>query len=375
MFSQSNYELLLSINNYNQCNQPMIYNTKSIKETFKDINNMKKLLYGCNEFNENFDLINYVNSGSCGVVYEGKLKKSKNGQSVGLKFLIGKTDNKKQKNDKSKLKEFYFQQKLHHKNITSLYGYYELKNYSCIAMDFAKYGDLDHFQKKIIPNKTISETVMAYFALQILEGLQYCHQCKVIHLDIKQQNILIDEKLTIKITDFSISQSYEKCKTGDKIILPLAGTSLYMSPEVLGNKEIDVEDCNKIDIFSLGVVLYNIAFKIYPYNLDISYRKNFRGILNKINDNELTFPNKNYYSNLFMNFVKGLLNKNLKERLSISEALEHPWIKAARLIFKEKEKVYDLEKFLINMFTSNIKPFNDSIKNYRAENSTSDIFF
>ena len=64
-------------------------------------------------------------------------------------------------------------------------------------------------------------------------------------MDIKQQNILIDESLNIKITDFSVSQSYENCKNGSKFCLPLAGTSLYMSPEVLGKMEIDVEDCHE----------------------------------------------------------------------------------------------------------------------------------
>ena len=352
-------------------NQPIL-DCNSIKDQYKDINNMKDFLKDFHEFNENFDLINYVNSGSCGVVYEGKLRKSKNGQSVGLKFLISKKDKIKEKNDKNKLKEIYFQQKLHHKNITSLYGFYNLKENSCIAMDYAKYGDLDHFQKKIIPNKNISETVLAFFALQILEGLQYCHQNKVIHMDIKQQNILIYDNLTIKITDFSISQSYENLQSGDKFRLPLMGTSLYMSPEVLCLMEIDVDELNKTDMFSLGVVLYNLAFKSFPYEWDLSDRKNFIQILQKLIKNELSVPNDTNYSNLFKNFVKGLLSKDIKCRLSISEALDDPWIRAARLIFKEKEKIYDLEKFLINMFTNNIKPFNDYIKNYRPEYSTTD---
>ena len=346
-----------------------ISDCNSIKDSYKNINNMKNFLKAFDEFNENFELINYVNSGSCGVVYEGKLRKSKNGQSIGLKFLIGKKD---KKNDKNKLKEIYFQQKLHHKNITSLYGFYNLKENSCIAMDYAKYGDLDHFQKKIIPNKNISETVLAFFALQILEGLQYCHQNKVIHMDIKQQNILIYDNLTIKITDFSISQSYENLQSGDKFRLPLMGTSLYMSPEVLCLMEIDVDELNKTDMFSLGVVLYNLAFKSFPYEWDLSDRKNFIQILQKLIKNELSVPNDTNYSNLFKNFVKGLLSKDIKCRLSISEALDDPWIRAARLIFKEKEKTYDLEKFLINMFTNNIKPFNDYIKNYRPEYSTTD---
>ena len=77
------------------------------------------------------------------------------------------------------------------------------------------------------------------------------------------------------------------------------------------------------------------------------------------------------YSYLFKKFLQGLLNKNLKERLSINEAMENPWIRGAKLIFKEKEKMYDLEKFLISIVTDNIKLFNDYLKNYRNENSTS----
>ena len=346
---------------------------KSIKEFFKDINNMKLFLKeGCNEFNNNFELLNYVNSGSCGLVFEGKIRNSPTNQRVGLKFLMGKIlDQKREKNNQKKIKELYFQRKLHHKNITGLYGFYEIKNCSCIAMDYAKYGDLEYFQKKLIQKKNLSETVIAYITLQILEGLQYCHQCKIIHMDIKQQNILIDESLNIKITDFSVSQSYENCKNGSKFCLPLAGTSLYMSPEVLSKMEIDVEDCNKIDMFSLGTLLYNLAFGQFPYNLEFSDRKNFKGILEKITQKNLCFPVTKSYSNLFKKFLKGLLNKDLKARFSINEAMEDPWIRGAKLIFKEKEKMYDLEKFLINIVTDNIKLFNDYLKNYRPENSTS----
>ena len=63
---------------------------KTIKEHFKNIDNMKDFLRdGCQDFNENFELLNYINSGSCGVVYEGKIKRSPN-KRVGLKFLMGK---------------------------------------------------------------------------------------------------------------------------------------------------------------------------------------------------------------------------------------------------------------------------------------------
>ena len=193
---------------------------KTVKEHFKNINNMKEFLKeGCQDFNNNFELLNFVNSGSCGVVFEGKIKKYPN-KRVGLKFLMGKIlEDKRDKNaNQKKIKELYFQRKLHHKNITGLYGFYEIKNCSCIAMDYAKYGDLEYFQKKLIQKKYLSETLIAYITIQILEGLQYCHQCKIIHMDIKQQNILIDENLNIKITDFSVSQSYEHIKEGGKFV-------------------------------------------------------------------------------------------------------------------------------------------------------------
>ena len=346
---------------------------KTIKEFYKDINNMKHFLKdGCQEFNNNFELLNFINSGSCGLVFEGKLKNSPTNQRVGLKFLMGKIlDDKREKNNQKKIKELYFQKKLHHKNITGLYGFYEIKNCSCIAMDYAKYGDLEYFQKKLIQKKYLSETLIAYITIQILEGLQYCHQCKIIHMDIKQQNILIDENLNIKITDFSVSQSYEQYKEGSKFNLPLAGTSLYMSPEVLAKEEIDLEDCNKIDMFSLGTLLYNSAFGQFPYQLEYSDRKNFKGIHDKISQKNLVFPNIKSYSILFKNFLRGLLNKNIKNRYSIHDALEDPWMKGTKLIFKEKEKMHDLEKFLINIVTDNIKSFNDYLRNYRPEVSTS----
>jgi serine/threonine protein kinase len=343
-----------------------------IKEYFKNIENMKDFLKdGCQDFNTNFELLNFVNSGSCGLVFEGKIKKTPN-KRIGLKFLMGKImEDKREKNQNQKrIKEYNFQKKLHHKNITGLYGFYEIKNCSCIAMDYAKYGDLDYFQKKLIQKKYLSETLIAYITIQILEGLQYCHQCKIIHMDIKQQNILIDENLTIKITDFSVSQSYEFVKDGGKFTLPLAGTSLYMSPEVLSKCEIDVEDCNKIDMFSLGTLLYNSAFGEFPYQLEYTDRKNFKGIYDKITQKNLVFPITKSYSFLFKNFLRGLLNKNIKQRYSISDAMKDPWIKGTKLIFKEKEKTYDLEKFLINVVTDNIKLFNDYLKNYKPEVST-----
>lgn len=347
---------------------------KSIREFYKDSQNLKEYLKdGCEEFNENFELINYIGSGGFGVVYEGKLRSNPH-KKVALKFLIDNLMKDKRKkrqfNFNDKNQESNFQKKLKNKNITSIYGCYKVKECSCIAMEYSKYGDLDYFQKKLIKKNVLSETLLCFIAKQVLNGLKYCHKAKIVHMDIKQQNILIDENLNIKLTDFSVSFSYEKFKNGTKIKLPISGTAFYMSPEVLGQKEIDVEDCNKVDIFSLGILLFFLAYGQFPFLLEFSDIKDYRIIYNKICKSSLIFPDSKSHSFLFRNFIKNLLNRNIKNRYSIQEALEDTWIKGANIINKEKEKLFDLEKFLINLITDNIRCFNDYIKSYRPDSLT-----
>ena len=359
-------------------------NYKIVKEYYKTKSNMDNYLRNhiCSNFTENFELVKYISSGSSGVVYEGRYRK-KPEKHVCLKFLLNKLEEEKREkkakninikinsnnnnNICSKIKEINIQNKLRDKNITEYYDYCDLKNYGCIIMEFAKFGDLEYFQKNLIKKNYLSETLLAFITKQILDGLLYIHQSKIIHMDIKQQNILIDENFNIKITDFSVSFSYEKYKENDKINLPLAGTSLYMSPEVLLKSQIDYEDCSKIDIFSLGIVLFNLAFEKFPYELDYSCKKNFGIILDKIKKEKLKIPEKKNFSSLFKKFLANLLEKNIKNRMSIYDALEDPWIKGADLLFKEKEKINNLEKFLIYMVTDNVRSFNEYLKNNNSD--------
>ena len=229
-------------------------------------------------------------------------------------------------------------------------------------MEYAELGDLEYFQKIIKVKRYLSESLLAFITIQILNGLFSLTKSKIIHMDIKPQNLLIDKNLNIKIIDFSVSFSYEHYKKNQKILLPFSGTSLYMSPEVLSNDYIDYIYCNKVDLYSLGVVLYYLAFEQFPYGLIISDQMKFNLILKKIKNSKLIFPNiKKIYSLKFLNFLSKLIEKDIKNRISIYEALNDPWVKGGELLFNEKEKIDDNEIFLLNIITDNIRNLNKYI--------------
>ena len=364
---------------------------RQLKEFYKTKTNLYNYLKNrqCSQFLEGFELLDYISSGCSGVVYKGCNRKNLD-DPVCLKFLLNKLDseerekqfNKDKKDDNIEnkqnnapiLEEIKIQQKFHHKNIAKYYDYCDLKDYGCIIMELAEYGDLNYIQKKLIQQNCLSETFLAYITKQILDGLFYIHKLKIIHMDIKPHNILINKNLEIKITDFSVSLSYEKTKNSEKIKLPLTGTNPFMSPEVLNKEQIDIEDASKIDMFSLGIMLYHLAFEEFPYDLNINVNKNFRQAYEKIKYKNLEFPkNKSKsgkYSNLFIKFLKNLLDNNIKNRISVFDALDEPWIKATNLIYQEKEKS-DIQKFLMNITTDNIRTFNVYINGNNSEASIS----
>ena len=341
---------------------------KNISQIQKNISQRKQniIKYISNlkysNFSEKFELLNYINSGSSGVVFKGFDKKYPN-YHLCFKFLMNKKrENKKNKIKNKTLKEIIIHNKLKNDNIIKYYNYIEKKNIGCIVMEYAELGDLDNFNKIINTKRYFSEALLSFITFQILQGLLSLTKSKIIHMDIKPQNILLDKNLIIKISDFSASFSYENYKKNQKILLPFSGTSLFMSPEVLSNEYIDYSFCNKVDLYSLGVVLYFLAFDQFPYGLDYSDKNNFGLILKKINCGKLIFPNINIYSSKFLKFLNKLIERDIKKRINIYEALNDNWVKGGEILFNEKEKIDDNEIFLINMITDNIRCFNEYIK-------------
>ena len=333
---------------------------ENFKNSYKNKNELEKFLNkNSPAFNEDFELIRFISAGATGVVYEGQMKKRKNAQKLAFKFKYTKSENR----DKDEFQEIGILKKLHHKNITNIYAFTKIKNlmHYCV-LELGKHGDLEKFMKVLLKRKILSETILCYFAQQILEGLQYIHKCKIIHNDIKQGNIVVDSNLDIKITDFSVSCTYANFNPDDEVEFPFMGTSKYICPEILSHTQMPVKEACKIDIYSLGVTLYELAFGEYPYKLNEVEHKDYDNILRNINNLKLEFPKDKKISPVCKDFLSHLLEKDYRNRYNIEQALNHPWIKGAKIIKDEKENIFCLESFLINTITDNIPKFNEYIE-------------
>ena len=343
----------------NDHEKPVLSKKEDPIDKLLDISYLKEIFSKNNpKFLENFEFMESIKAGSAGAVLKAKYKKSK---IVACKIMPKNIKEKTEKNIAKAHKEALIHRRFHHKSIPEIYGYHPVGDeYSCMVIEFNKYGDLDTFKRNVIKRSCLSESLICYLAGGILEALLYLNNKKIIHMDIKQQNILVDDFLNIKLTDYSVSVDYSKEK--NFIELPMVGTCYYMSPEVLERKKILISEASKIDIYSFGVLLYLLAFNDYPYELDKVNCDDYRGIYNNIKKKDIEFPENTGHSQMLKNFVKKCLDKDIKQRYNIHQALNDPWMKGYQLILNEKENLYNAGKFMIELLVDNIKPFNDYVK-------------
>ena len=149
--------------------------------------------------------------------------------------------------------------RLTHNNIISVHEAGEEQDLAYIAMEFFKGGNLIPYTQvnNLLPVTTVIELI-----IKIAEALDYAHNQEVIHRDIKPANIMYNPvNNEIKIADFGIAHITDSNKTKTGIIL---GTPSYMSPEQISGKTLD----GRTDLFSLGVMLYQLLTGTLPFQAD-----------------------------------------------------------------------------------------------------------
>ena len=131
---------------------------------------------------------------------------------------------------------------------------------------------------------------------------------------------------------------------------------------MMNKTQIQVKYTGKMDVFSLGVTLYNLAFGIYPYDLSKINGNDYDKIREQLNKATLEFPKEVEISKPFKEFLRKVLEKDYLKRYDTREALNDKWIKGWDIINEEKENTGIQENFIIKLISDNIPKFNEYIK-------------
>ncbi|KAK4262560.1 hypothetical protein QN277_028108 [Acacia crassicarpa] len=209
-----------------------------------------------------------VGRGSFGIVYKGTLKSATN-TVVAVKRL----DRVAQERDKEFKNELSAIGKTCHKNLVRLIGFCDEGVQRVLVYEFMSNGSLaDILFAKFKPNWN----VRVNFALGIARGLHYLHEecdTPIIHCDIKPQNILIDENMRAKISDFGLAKLLYSDKSGT--LTMIRGTRGYVAPEWYKNTPVTT----KVDVYSYGVMLLEIICCRKSVEMDLDKVEKSKAIL------------------------------------------------------------------------------------------------
>lgn len=219
---------------------------------------------------------------------------------------------------------------IHHPNVLSFIKYQENGRYvkggrekkvTYLLMELCENGSLFDF---VFKNGFMEESYCRFYFRQLLEAVEACHKFGVCHRDIKPENVLFDSSYSLKLADLGFSIS-TKGRTGTGYLDSEVGTGGYMAPEIYIGRQYKGE---KVDIFSLGVVLFIMRSYNPPFikaTLSDAYYRLFVNDENRFWTVCMRNKAPDHFSPEFQELIKGMLAYNPDERLSIQEIKQSSW--------------------------------------------------
>lgn len=253
---------------------------------------------------EKYHVLEMIGEGSFGRVYKGRRKYS--AQVVALKFIpkLGRSE----KELRNLQREIEIMRGLRHPNIVHMLDSFETDKEVVVVTDYAE-GEL--FQILEDDGKLPEDQVQA-IAAQLVSALYYLHSHRILHRDMKPQNILLAKGGGIKLCDFGFARAMS---TNTMVLTSIKGTPLYMSPELVEERPYD----HTADLWSVGCILYELAVGTPPF-----YTTSIFQLVSLILKDPVRWPPT--ISPCFKNFLQGLLTKDPRQRLSWPDLLHHPFI-------------------------------------------------
>ncbi|XP_026514123.1 serine/threonine-protein kinase Nek11 [Terrapene carolina triunguis] len=250
--------------------------------------------------------------GSFGTVYLVSDKKAKQGEELKVLKEISVGDLKPNETVEANL-EAQLLSKLDHPAIVKFYASFVERESFCIITEYCEGRDLDcKIQEYKEAGKIFTESQIIEWFIQLLLGVNYMHERRILHRDLKAKNIFLKNNL-LKIGDFGVSRLLMgSCD----LATTFTGTPYYMSPEALKHQGYDT----KSDIWSLGCILHEMCCLDHAFT-----GHNFLSIVLKIVEgNTPSLPDR--YPSKLNTVLHSMLNKDPSLRPSAAEILKIPYI-------------------------------------------------
>eukprot|EP00796_Vickermania_ingenoplastis_P004319 gene4319-3133_t len=253
---------------------------------------------------DSYTVVDLIGEGSFGKVYKGRIQGS--GNIVAIKFISkkGKTE-KELRNLRS---EIDILTKLNHNHIITVFDSFETDAEFILVMECA-HGELYEILQD---DKRLPVEMVQQIAKQLVQALHYLHSNRIIHRDIKPQNILIGHNGIVKLADFGFARSMSY---NTMVLTSIKGTPLYMAPELVQEQPYN----HSADLWSLGCILYELYYGKPPFYTDKLYT-----LINQIVRDPVVYEAP--ITSDFKSFLKGLLTKSSSKRLNWPELLKHPFV-------------------------------------------------
>ncbi|KAG7201931.1 hypothetical protein KM043_004638 [Ampulex compressa] len=198
---------------------------------------------------------------------------------------------------------------LDHPNIVKLFQVIETEKTLYLVMEYASGGEV--FDYLVMHGRMKEKEARAKFR-QIVSAVQYCHQKKIIHRDLKAENLLLDSEMNIKIADFGFSNEFTP---GNKLDT-FCGSPPYAAPELFQGKKYDGPE---VDVWSLGVILYTLVSGSLPFD-----GSTLRELRERVLRGKYRIPF--YMSTDCENLLKKFLVLNPTKRASLETIMKDKWM-------------------------------------------------